>query len=261
MSQPAPTATPQEIEIISYRNIRKAIGWLGISLPFVLLIFNWLINTSNWLNNEKLVTLQYKKPYEPAGSWKFSISHYYYTTVGELFTGILIAVSIFMFCYKGYPKRPGEKGFSDNLLTKIAGLSALGIVLFPTGASAIPDNFRIFTSTNLVGGVHFTFAMLFFISLSIMSMVNFRRTPFLNQMGKTREDKWYLTSGIGMLVCIGLIGVYVAFEDKLESLKVIRPVYALEAIMLSFFGSSWLLKGKTDFAYLPKKLGLMKEGA
>ncbi len=55
-----------------------------------------------------------------------SISHYYYTTAGNLFTGTLCAVALFLISYRGYP---GDK---DNILTTLAGIFALGVAFFPT---------------------------------------------------------------------------------------------------------------------------------
>lgn len=249
--------------IISYLKIRKYIGWLGLLLPFILLITNYAVNKLDILNNAFFIKKICSDPYVSAGSFKSSISHYYYTTVGELFTGVLCAVALFMFCYKGHKLRPGEKGLSDNALSNLAGIFALGVVVFPTGYGAdnacITDNMRSFLSSTYTGYIHFANAALFFISLAVMSMVNFRRTADIVSFGKGKEDNMYLTCGIVMLACLLLIFVYSMWvEGKVPWLDKIHPVYCLEAVALIFFGISWLLKGKTDFAFIPKKLHLVK---
>ena len=99
--------------IVSYLAIRKAIGWLGLLLPFILLIGNYVINKLDVLNSNFFIRTDcYKVPYASAGSFKFSISHYYYSTVGELFTGVMCAVALFMFCYKGHKLRHGKPGWN-----------------------------------------------------------------------------------------------------------------------------------------------------
>ena len=156
------TTTNNSSLIVSYYTLRKAIGWLGMLLPFILIAGNYLINELNILNNSFFVKTKCFDPYLAHGSFKFSISHFYYSTVGELFTGTLSAVALFMFCYKGHPLRPREKGLSDNALTNFTALFALGVVVFPTGSAyCITDNLRTFVSSNNTGYIHFTMATLF----------------------------------------------------------------------------------------------------
>ena len=254
------TTTNNSSLIVSYYTLRKAIGWLGMLLPFILIAGNYLINELNILNNSFFVKTKCFDPYLAHGSFKFSISHFYYSTVGELFTGTLSAVALFMFCYKGHPLRPREKGLSDNALTNFTALFALGVVVFPTGSAyCITDNLRTFVSSNNTGYIHFTMATLFFVSLSVMCIVNFRRTEDRVSFGKYKEHNTFLVCGIVMLTCIVLIAVYsLFFENKFSWLDNLRPVFCLEAIALIFFGISWLKKGRTDFNFVPKLLGLTK---
>jgi len=226
-------ATDNNDLIISHLSLRKAIGWLGILLPFMLLIGNLSINQLDILNNSFFVKTDCGNHYEAGGFFKASISHYYYSGVGELFTGILGTVALFMFCYKGHVKRPGEKGLSDNALTNLA--------------------------TNNTGAIHFTMAAMFFISLSLMSIVNFRRTGDRVSFGKKETHNLFLVCGIAMLVCLALIFIYSLWlEGDVKWLDRLHPVFCLEAIALIFFGISWLTKGKVDIFYLPKLLKLKK---
>jgi len=246
--------------VISYLGLRKTIGWLGMLLPFMLLIGNYVVNKLDILNPDVFIKTDCSDPYLAGCFFKFSISHYYYSTVGELFTGILIAVALFMFSYKGYKRLAGEKGFTDNALTNFAGIFALGVVIFPTSAeNCIEDNIRIFLSSTVTGYIHFFMASLFFISLSLMCIINFRRTGDKETFGKNENHNTYLFCGIGMLTCLFLIFIYSKWmETKFDWLDKIHPVFCLEAIALILFGISWLLKGKVDFKYIPKKLKLIK---
>ena len=246
--------------VVSYLQIRKAIGWLGMLLPFLLLIGNFMINKLDLLNNSFLVLNKCQPIYKAYGSFKFSVSHYYYSTVGEIFTGVLCAVALFMFCYKGHPLRKGEKGLSDKATTNLAGLFALGVVIFPTGSDfCIKDNIRIFITSTNTGAIHFTMATLFFLSLSLMSMVNFRRTADKVSFGKKENHNLFLVCGIVMILCLVLITIYSLWvQGEISWLDKIHPVFCFEAIALVFFGISWLVKGQTDFKLIPRKLNLVK---
>lgn len=247
-------------KIISYLSLRKAIGWLGMSMPFILLIGNYLINKLDLLNNKFFVNLDCSEVYTSANFFKSSISHYYYSTVGELFTGILIAVAIFMFSYRGNKKRIGEFGLSDKALTNVVGLTALGVVVFPTGSTGcITDNLRTFISTTNTGYIHFTMATVFFVALSFMCIFNFRRTEDIVSFGKKKNHGTFLVCGIGMLSCIILIFIYsVWLENETMWLDNLNPIFWLETIALIFFAISWLIKGQVDMSYIPKLLNLKK---
>lgn len=242
--------------IISHLTLRKTIGWLGMLLPIVLIISNYLLNEFNLLNTPTLINIECSRTYIADGFLKASISHYYYSAVGEIFTGTLSAVSMFMFCYKGHHNRNHEIGISDNALTNIIGLSALGIVIFPTSSpECISDNIRTFMSSPFLGTIHLIMAAIFFTSLSYMSIINFRRTENVHSFGKELKHKVMLFCGISMLVCIFIIFIYGNFiEYKYDFIDQLRPVFWLEAIALIFFGICWMIKGQVDFLYLYKKI-------
>ena len=80
MPTPIPDPVHQKAILISFLQLRRAIGWCGIALPiFLFLAF----------------TFQY-----PHCSLPPSISHFYYTGLGTYFTGTLFAVAIFLFHYR-----------------------------------------------------------------------------------------------------------------------------------------------------------------
>jgi len=250
---------PNKDLVISYLTMRKAVGWLGMLLPFILLFGNMCINSLDILNSKWVVLKDCYNPYSADHSFKSSISHYYYSTVGELFTGTLCAVALFMFCYKGHPKREGEKGLSDSAMTNLAGFFALGVVIFPTSSElCITDSIRTFLSSDFTGNIHYSFAALFFITLAIMSIVNFRRSENMEEFGKGKDDNYYLWYGIGMISCLVLIGVYKIIKHYTNAMDFLHPVFCLEAVALICFGLSWLRKGKVDFKYVPRMLKLMK---
>ena len=99
------TNDPQVSQTYSYLALRKAVGWIGILLPFVLM--TGLIV----LFREKTVLK--------------TISLYYHSDMRDLFVGALCAIALFLFFYKGYSKW-------DNRAANLAAFFALGIAFFPT---------------------------------------------------------------------------------------------------------------------------------
>jgi hypothetical protein len=232
--------------VISYHRMRMLVGILGISLPFTLLIGNTIINELGLLNNDSLVLRDCQCFYHPFSNFKDSISDYYYTTVGELFVGTLCAVAFFMFSYRGYPKKAGELMPSDSFMTNLAGICALGVAIFPTSqTSCLSDNLRTFISSTSIGYIHYSFATVFFVSLSIMSLVNFRRTYAVEKFGTMPSHNFYKYCGIGILVSIAIIALY-SFTPLHETLKNIPVVFIFETTSLLFFGASWIKKGLID---------------
>jgi hypothetical protein len=232
--------------VISYHRMRMLVGILGISLPFTLFIGNTLINQLGLLNNADLILSDCQRLYVPCSSFKDSISDYYYTAVGELFVGTLCAVAFFMFSYRGYPKKDEELLPSDSFMTNLAGICALGVAIFPTSeTSCLSDNLRTFISSKYIGFIHYSFATLFFISLSIISLVNFRRTYAVEKFGTMPSHNFYKYCGIGILVSIACIALY-SFTMLPKTPKMIPIVFIFETTALLFFGASWIKKGLID---------------
>lgn len=245
-------------EVVSYLTMRKTIGWLGMLLPFLLLAGNFILNKIHLFSNKLFVWVFDGYSYQNEGSLKSSVSHYYYTTVGEIFTGTLFAVALFMLCYTGHLKRKGDKGLSDNTMTNLAGIFALGVVAFPTTSDVVmTDNVRGFISSAFIGGVHYFFAGSFFVVLAFMSMVNFRRAKNPELFGTGKDDPFYRNCGMVMLAMLVLVPIL----SSIAFFQNIHITFILEAIALIAFGLSWLKKGQADFEFVPKKLGFRKPGA
>ena len=130
---------PPNSYVISYHALRQLIGILGIALPFLCWGTNAFVNHYDLLNDPLFVDARYSQPYQAGVNLKASISHFYYTAAGPLFTGILITVSIFLFCYKGHEQKPQDDRYawlSDTRLAMLAACSALGSVVCPTGSES-----------------------------------------------------------------------------------------------------------------------------
>ena len=90
-----------ENQALSYRNMRAIIGYIGLALPVVLLIDGAV-----------------------DGHIESSISAYYYTQVGNVFTGALCVIGVFLLAYRLTALA------IDNIVTTLAGIAALGVAFF-----------------------------------------------------------------------------------------------------------------------------------
>jgi hypothetical protein len=210
---------------LSFLQIRRAVGILGIALPVVLSLGTWWIGSCPHL--------------------KDSISDYYYTIMGTEQVGILCAVALFLFSYKGFDKR-------DKISSSIAGLGALGVAFFPDNdgaprAKSCPYcNILQRDFSHWRDNVHSVSAVLFFIMLAYMALFLF--TKWDTKKGKTAEKVWrngvYKICGIVILATLVLMGgVRINLFDSAKSPY--HPLFWLESLGLWAFGISWLVKGET----------------
>lgn len=201
--------------VISYLQLRKTIGVLGIALPFVLSIGAWLIFGDG---------LQH------------SVSNYYHTNMGGILVGTMCVVGFFMFAYRGYDNR-------DNRAGNLACIFAVGVALFPCA----PDSSAT-GSVKTIGNVHFYFAAAFFLTLIYFSYHLFTQTDPENPPTpeKLKRNKIYKACAFVMAGCMLGILIYKLLPAAAhEAVSVIRPIYWCEAFAILAFGFSWYVKGET----------------
>jgi hypothetical protein len=189
--------------IYSFLALRKSIGWIGIGLPFVLMLGVFLL---------------FKGPIP-----LYSISQYYYSGMRDLMVGALSAIALFLFFYKGYNRW-------DIWTSNIAGVSALGIAFFPTVKDGPQD---------LVGNIHFISATIFFITLACISLFLFTITNTNPTLRKRKRNWIYRGCGITIFGALIALGLFYKFFDQETS----HFVYWTETLALVAFGVSWLVKG------------------
>ncbi len=216
----SPETFQSENDVLTFRRIRSAIGWLGIGLPVILVVLPFID-----LFDTKI---------QP------SISHYYYTNFRELFTGVLCAVGLFLIRYKGHKNSIIWK--NDSLMTNIAGGMAFGIALFPTNPDSCCQ--KVYTIIpfchSYLGGLHYGFAAFFFVILAIISINVFTIGQEENSeipIGMFNENRIYKTCGWLILLFVILVPVFAHF-------KVHYGTLICEALALFSFGFSWLIKGR-----------------
>ncbi len=200
----------------SYLTLRKSVGIIGISLPFVLVFGKWLFESPG---------IQY------------SISAYYYTGMRNIFVGSLCAIGVFLFSYRGY-KSDGPTGI-------LASIFSIGVALFP----AAPEGSA---SAGVIGTLHLLFAASMFLTLAYFSLVLFTKTDPTKTPTprKLQRNSVYRVCGFVILGCV-LIMFLGGWLPKNHSIDALHPTFWLESIAIVAFGVSWLVKGEAILGDLP----------
>ena len=200
------------------KRIRNVAGFLGMILPWIALV-------------GAAIVVKAKPDSIPGDFWEtLSISATYYLT--PALAGILTTAAIVLMCYKGYDWR-------DELVTTVSGIFGIMIVIFPCDCSVAEK-----VSGNIVGFfqlpinisniIHCASAIIFFLLLAINSL-------FLFTLGESDTKQKHIRNfiykvcGIGMFCTLFLLVLPIKFPAK---------IFVVEAIALTFFGISWLVKGQ-----------------
>ncbi len=240
--------TTEKNLVMSYHRMRRWVGYLGLGLPFALIIGDWAFHELKIHQNSNLMQMC-KCTYASTNHFRDSISEYFYTSMGDLFVGTLCAVAFFLFLYKGYENKEGEFMPSDSFMTNFAGICALLVAIFPMDIDeCLNDNFRSFISHEPVGYIHYAAAVLFFISLGMMCLVNFRRAETVEDFGKMPSHNFYKWCGIGIFASLALILLFktVPFLKVWAEAVDFESLFWFETSALIFFGASWLKKGQEN---------------
>ena len=233
-----PETTRDEM-VMSYTRVRLALGVLGTSLPVVLLIGGLLQEFG----------------IEP------TISDFYYTIYRDLYVGALCAIGVFLISYRGYRRESGE-WFDDDWLATAAGIGAFGMAFFPTPTR----DGEIETISQAVVGfavtpvAHYLFALLFFLSLSLVCFFKFARTE------RTGRRRIYILSGWVMLTSLAATSVAAFHKNYVpgpvaEFVLDHKLIFWFEAIGVWAFGISWLVKSRADHALVRTGKPLQKPSA
>jgi hypothetical protein len=165
-----------------------------------------------------------------------SISAYYYTGAVGVFVGVLFALSLFLFSYRGYR---GDR--ADRILGKIAGAAALGVPLFPTKPPL--ESLAPSWWAPVMGNLHLVSAALLFASFIVFSIWLFRKSRIARfrdrPLEKRVRDSVCLACGIVMIASM-LWAASSAFSHA--------PIFWPETIAIEAFGISWLAKGEAHLS-------------
>jgi len=203
---------PQNMLTFDYLTLRKAVGILGVALPFVLAIGKWITQ---------------------GPGLQSSMSCYYYTDMRNYFVGSMCSIGMFLMSCKGYDKW-------DVVSGRLACVLSVCVAFFPTKPSN-PTHFR-----SVIGDMHLAFAGTLFFTLAVMCLVLFTKTTAENRptRQKLQRNIVYKACGIIILICVGLCPV-VMTDRVCKLLAGLDPVFCLEATAVVSFGFAWLVKGET----------------
>jgi hypothetical protein len=188
---------------LSYRNMRAIIGYVGLTLPVVLLLAGVV-----------------------DGHIESSLSAYYYTKVGNVFTGALCVIGIFLLAYRL------TSWAIDNIATTLAGISALGVAFF----HAAPQNATL--NQLRLADVHLTCATALFILLGAISLFIFPSDILPNQRWRAN---WYMA--FGALIWLSIILMPTLSWLAGSFYRNDHVFFVLETVCVMAFAVSFILKG------------------
>jgi hypothetical protein len=229
---------PSDISI-SYLNLRRTVGAVGLLLPFALRL--------------GVSPFSHQVPY--------SISSYYYSPMRNVLVASLCVLGIFLIAYKGYDDL-------DSWITNVAGAAAIGVAFFPTSNPSF--------SPAWVGRLHPYFAAVAMVSLALMALQFTQTGPADGGAGADEpEESWRQdVRGMGLALIFRyedpghtrtgekkirdrvysscawliLIGVVLAFVQNFwpaSAKDVTQWLFWFESLAIVAFGFSWLVKGET----------------
>jgi hypothetical protein len=229
MSEPGPDEADQNargriLYLRSYFVMRALIGLIGVGLPVLLLVGDWLF-------------------LQGTPRARGSLSAYYYSGMHDAFVGILFATAIFLVTYKVVERR------LDNALSILAGIAVMGVALFPTGrprgeGSLTPLQQSLGEST--VAIVHFTCAGVFIVLLAIISYCfgvdeggrTQRRGHGRTMLPPTFWRRFHKLSALVIVLSVVFMAV-TKWRGWFDDYSLLVG----ESVAVLAFGVSWLMKG------------------
>jgi hypothetical protein len=191
----------------TYLSLRRAVGWIGVLLPPILILGNVLVFSG-----------------EP---FLHSISLYYHSGMRDVFVGGIFAMALFLFFYSGFDRWEDWAG-------NIAGFFAIGVAVFPVAIDR--------ANIGIVGIFHYISAIGLFLTLALYSMFLFSRKRSDSGGKALRTSVFHKLCGVIVIACMSAIIVHsvVSVCDKPQCVFVL----VAETVALVAFGLSWLIESR-----------------
>lgn len=227
-----PNTPDTDPHVLSYHRVRQALGAVALLLPLSLILGGVGVE----------------------GGLRDSLSNYFFSPLREVFVGALWAIGVFLMSYKGYARRSDER-FSDQVLARISGLSALMVSVFPsledcpvkTEICVLPERTvtQILVHTGPSAWVHNMSAVVFFLCLVVFCLVQFPKTSDL------ARRRIYRACGYGILATLVLItsaflAARLGGDAAADFVSRHNLIFWGEALGVWIFALAWLTKGKAD---------------
>ena len=216
------TKSDEEASTINEEFLKMAIGILAFALPATMIISAGLSDDCNTV--------------QP------SISAYYHTGARDLFVGILCAVGVAMFGYKGYSKY-------DNFFATLASIAAIVVALCPTSVSnPLGDCIENVIDTGWQNVVHLTAAATLFIVLAIFCVLLFTITDPNPTRKRLKRNMIYYSCGFIIIASLIFIAISMNVDGFPQKILGFPVVFIFEAIALVAFSVSWFTKSKIIYS-------------
>jgi hypothetical protein len=219
----SPRLTSTSPAVLSYHSMRRAVGVLALSLPFVLACGSILLS---------LIGPDHALP-KPV--LQRSISDYRYTPMNNYLIGSLGAIAAFLVCSRGYD-------LADEIAGYFAGAFTMGVILFPSVNPKTPLHTPLQLQLQLA---HNVFAALMFLTLAYFCLFLFRRSSPDKPRTRRKQHRngVYTACGFVIIACSAIM-VSINFDGAARWLRPIDPLFCSESLALIAFGVAWLTKGQ-----------------
>jgi len=211
-----PLFPPREADDRSSYGQRQLIGYLGLVLPFAL----WLI--AGWRPTNGI-----ERQWEVLSS----LSAYYYTGAVAVQVGILSALAVFLFTYRGYGNEHRRR---DRVAALVAASAALLVALFPTAAPN--PSLTLQWWGPWIGRIHHIAGVIQFCGFVVFALLLFPKSKDKSLPADKRQRNYiYRFCGWGMVA-----SVLWAAIAALSNASIFLP----ETVAVELFAISWLTKGR-----------------
>ena len=215
----------------STHGFRQLLGWLGMLLPLLCLVWARLFPTTVM---------------GPGGETRIapldSVSAYYYTSAVWAFVGILVAMGLFLLTYKGYEDKAGPLDF---WLSTLSGVAAIGVAVFPTWP--LDPLLRPSWWAPWMANAHNASALSLFLLFIVFCWVLFPGKDWRLSGGDSgslstleRIVKYPVYHGCGLLILVCLVWAGIQLSRG-------GGIFWQEWFALWFFGIAWLRKGQVQW--------------
>lgn len=158
---------------INTLRLRAMIGWLGMLLPWIVVLL--------------------------IGYFPASISATWYTNACTVFMIILGSASLLLVSYKGYER-------IDDIILTCSGIAGLGICLFPCSVPGVTGKVGTFLIGESVSNIiHFVCAIIFFGLLAYNSFFLFTKSSGEMTKKKKIRNIIYKVCGVGMIASFAIM--------------------------------------------------------
>ncbi|AQP45191.1 hypothetical protein [Tessaracoccus flavus] len=174
-----------------------------------------------------------------------SLSEYYYTPVRDIFVGVLCALSLFFWSYRGYHPHKAELR-ADRVVAKIASVSAALVALAPLKPRQVGECtlLQCVFGEQATDWVHNVAAVIFMTSLATFCLVLFPMTA-IQRPDLGRRLVIYGICGTVIVAAMLLMVLWKFLPvDVYFALGHYKPIFMLETMALFAFSIAWLLRSR-----------------